>query len=223
MLAQASHAAWTWWLRSPDDVARRASCWCIRPDPVRLRKPTIQVYSRLVAGSGGSMVRLYNSDRVVVACFRTSWRRCPGCRRAALGCTPSGRPCRCRGHRPARPGPPPRRSPRCRSPPPRVLAGWELPGEPAGRNARRTRVLEATMQGPLQRLPPSDCYPGSAGTSIDDVDGQPARFSPRHGASRRDTDDCYVLSSLGRVTLDWPATSAVAGESSGHGGQARAG
>jgi hypothetical protein len=30
-----------------------------------------------------------------------------------------GSPCRCRGHRPARPGPPPRRSPRCRSPPPR--------------------------------------------------------------------------------------------------------
>jgi hypothetical protein len=31
--------------------------------------------------------------------------------------------------------------------------------------------------------------------SINDVDGATNRFSPRHGASRRDTDDCYVLSS----------------------------
>jgi hypothetical protein len=55
-------------------------------------------------------------------------------------------------------------------------------------------VLEATMQGPYSGSHRQTAIRAQLAPSIDDVDGQPARFSPRHGASRRDTDDCYVLS-----------------------------
>jgi hypothetical protein len=66
-------------------------------------------------------------------------------------------------------------------------------------------VLEATMQGPCSGSHRQTAIRAQLAPSIDDVDGQPARFSPRHGASRRDTDDCYAGQ---QVVLLWDGLSA---------------
>lgn len=58
-------------------------------------------------------------------------------------------------------------------------------------------MLEATMQGPCSGSHRQTAIRAQLAPSIDDVDRQPARIFTPARASRRDTDDCYVLSSMG--------------------------
>jgi hypothetical protein len=100
------------------------------------------------------------------------------------------RPCRCRSRRPVRPGPPaPQWTPPSTRLHPRQQRNAVARGNGAGQGQRRTRVLEATRQGPKITLPASDYLTASRSQAATTSAGDHRRFSRTTGRHDRDIGD----------------------------------
>src|SRR6266545_752043 len=112
--------------------------------------------------------------------------------------TPPARPYQCRSRRPVRPGPPvlPWTPPSTRLHP-RQQRKAAARGNGAGQGQRRSRVLEATRQGPKITPPASDYLTASKNQAATTSAGDHRRFSRTTGRHDRDIGDY----------LRWPAVS----------------